>query len=86
MSELAAAIHDTKAGTEDCTTAMRDALQQRFGFPIELGRLAYIPPNDSVRVTVYPEHNKIETAHQLSRSDDDLQLAEIQGSLTFEFE
>ena len=31
MSELAAAIDDTKNGTEDCTTTMHDALQQRLG-------------------------------------------------------
>ena len=53
MSELAAAIHGTKTGTDDCTTAMHDALQQRLGIAIELGEVAYVPPTDSVRVRIH---------------------------------
>ena len=85
MSELAAAIDDTKDGTDDCTTSMRDALQHRFGFPIKLLEVAYLPPTDSVRVQVCPDSNEVETEHQLSRGDDDLQLNTAQGCLTFEF-
>ena len=85
MSELAAAIDDTKNGTEDCTTTMHDALQQHLGIPIELGEVAYLPPTDSVRVQVRPQSDTAEFEHQLSRSNGDLQLNSVQGSLTFEF-
>ena len=85
MSELATAIHETKTGTDDCTTAMHEALQQRLGIPIELGEVAYVPPTDSVRVQIYPKSTDWETEHQLSPGDDDLQLDAVQGSLTFEF-
>lgn len=86
MSELAAAVNDIKAGTDDCAAAMHEALQQRVGFPITLVKVAYLPPTDSVRVRIRPESDGVEAEHQLSRGDDDLDLATVQGSLTFEFD
>lgn len=77
MSELATAICETKDGTEDYTTAMHDALQQRFGISITLAEVAYLPPTDSVRVKIRPKSDSVEAEHQLSRGDGDLMLGII---------
>jgi hypothetical protein len=41
---------------------------------------------DSVRVQVRPQSDTAAAERQLSRSDGDLQLNTIQGSLNFEFD
>lgn len=86
MSELAAAIEDTKGGVEGYSRAMHDALQNHFGFPIVLTGLIYLPQEDAVRVRIRPESDDAIVASQLGRGDADVDLRGIQGDITFEFE